>query len=86
MKTIKELKELGLSQSMIATEMGVTRQNVNLWFTGEGNPTAKSINRLAEAITKLTGRIFAPADVYTLISTIVERRRREKELDDVLEG
>ena len=83
MKTIKELKELGLSQSMIAVEMGVTRQNVNFWFTGEGNPTAKSINRLAEAITKLTGKTFTPADVYTLISKVVARRKNEKSLDGI---
>ncbi len=75
MKVLKELKEMGLSQSMIAREMGTNRQTVNQWFTGERAPSARSISRMAVAMTSLLGRSFAPADVYNLISSIVDQRK-----------
>lgn len=74
---IQELKEMGLSQSMIAREMGSKRQCVNHWFIGERSPSARSISRIAAAMTKLTGKEIAPADVYNLIQAIVERRKKE---------
>lgn len=75
---IQELKEMGLSQSMIAREMGTSRQTINQWFIGERSPSARSISRMAEAMSKLTGKNVAPAEVYNLIQQIVERRRKEK--------
>ena len=74
---IRELKEMGLSQSMIAREMGTNRQNVNQWFTGSRSPSARSISRMAAAMTNLTGKTFAPADVYNLIQSIVERNKEQ---------
>ena len=74
---IQELKEMGLSQSMIAREMGSHRQAVNQWFTGERSPSARTISRMAAAMTKLTGKTVAPADVYNLIQTVAERRKKE---------
>ena len=75
MKVLKELKEMGLSQSMIAREMGTDRQTVNKWFTGERAPSARSISRMAMAMTTLLGRAVAPADVYNLIASAVENRK-----------
>ncbi|MBQ9113876.1 MAG: helix-turn-helix transcriptional regulator [Clostridia bacterium] len=75
---IKELKEMGLSQSMIAREMGSNRQTVNEWFLGKANPSARSISRMAEAMTKLTGKTITPADVYLLIDKVVKRVKEEK--------
>ena len=72
MAKIKALKKLGLSQAMIANEMGVTRQTVNAWFRGVTTPTAKSILRMAAAMSKLTGKTITAAFVYTLIENTLE--------------
>ena len=77
---IKELKDLGLSQSMIAAKMKVTRQTVNLWFQGERFPTIRNIEKMAKAMSELTGKTITPAYVFKLLSTVAERRKREKEL------
>ena len=74
---LQELKEMGLSQSMIAREMKTNRQTVNQWFTGERSPSARSIKRMAVAMSELTGKNVVPADVYNLISSIVEKRQQE---------
>ena len=74
---IQELKEMGLSQAMIAREMKVQPQIVSRWFTGESSPSARSIKRLSVAMSELTGKPVAPADVYNLISAIVERKEKE---------
>ena len=74
MAKIKELNQLGLSQAMIANEMGVRRQAVNAWFTGESTPTAKSIMRMSAAMSKLTGKTITAAFVYTMIENALEER------------
>ena len=72
---MKELKDLGLTQSMIAREMHVTRQMVNLWFSGARTPSARTVSRLATAMSTLTGKTVVPAEVYNLIAAIVERKK-----------
>ncbi len=74
---VQELKEMGLNQSMIAREMKTNRQTVNQWFTGERSPSARSIKRMAKAMSELTGKTVVPAEVYNLITAIVERREKE---------
>lgn len=74
---VTELKELGLSQAMIAREMKTKRQTVNNWFTGERTPSARSVSRMAKAMTNLTGKSVYPADVYNLISKVVENKKKE---------
>jgi transcriptional regulator with XRE-family HTH domain len=76
---IKELREMGLTQAMIAREMGTVRQVVNDWFTGDQTPTARSISRLSTAITKLTGKTFTPADAYMLVDKVSTRYKKERE-------
>ena len=73
-KTYKELKDLGVTQSMIAKEMRTTRQNVNFWFTGKREASAGTVKRLAEAMTALTGKKVYPAQVYNIISSIRDSR------------
>lgn len=75
---IKELKEMGLSQAMIAREMGTARQVINDWFTGDKSPSARSISRMSVAITTLIGKAFTPADVYMLIDKVSTRYKNEK--------
>lgn len=72
---MQELKDLGLTQSMIAREMHVTRQTVGLWFSGARTPSARSVSKLAKAMSTLTGKTVAPAEVYNLITAIVERKK-----------
>jgi transcriptional regulator with XRE-family HTH domain len=74
---VNELKELGLTQAMIAREMRVNRQTVNQWFTGDRTPSARSVNKMASAMSVLLGRPYPPAEAYTLIARVVDRRERE---------
>lgn len=76
---IKELREMGLTQAMIAREMGTVRQVVNDWFTGDKAPSARSISRMSMAITKLTGKKFTPADAYMLVDKVSTRYKKERE-------
>ena len=64
---IKELKEMGLTQSMIAREMNTSRQLVNAWFLGTKSASAGTISKLSKAMTTLLGESFPPAKVYMLI-------------------
>ena len=73
---IEALKEYGVTQSMIAEEMGVDRQQVNYWFTGARNLTPVSMKRVCCALMKLTGMKFYPADVYKIVNE--EKARRAK--------
>ena len=38
---------------MIAQQMGVSRQLFNCWVRGEKNPTARTLVRIAKAMTEL---------------------------------
>ncbi len=57
------LRAVGISQSMLANQLGVTRQSVNLWIKGERAPNARNITKIAEALTKL-GATVTPSEVY----------------------
>lgn len=72
----EELREMGLNASMIARELKVTRQAVSRWFCGASSPSARSIDRVAKAMTKLTGKKVCPAQVYNIISRSVERFKK----------
>lgn len=61
------LKAHGISQSMLALEMKVTRQNVNIWFNGSRAPNARSIWRIAQAMNRLGAQV-TPAEVYMALS------------------
>lgn len=43
-------KDKGLSQEKLAEEIGVARQTISKWETGETLPDAESLKRLAEAL------------------------------------
>ena len=48
-KNIKiKRKELKLSQEYIAEQLGVSRQAVSKWETGQSEPTAKNLRELAD--------------------------------------
>ena len=50
-----ELHDAGKSQSALAREMGLPRQNVSRWFTGEVSPSLESMLRIRDAMERLTG-------------------------------
>ncbi len=50
------LYEADLSQSALAREMGLPRQNVSRWFTGEVEPSLESMLRIQDALERLVGR------------------------------
>lgn len=77
---IKALREMGITQTMLAKEMGITRQTVNLWFVGAREPSARSVKRMAEALSKLTGKNVSPAKSYTIIINAVEERKSADEV------
>ncbi len=45
----------GESQSALAREMGLPRQNVSRWFTGEVEPSLESMLRIRDALERLVG-------------------------------
>lgn len=67
---VTELKKIGVTQSMIAKKMGVSRQQVGLWFTGANMPNANNIIKLADALTELTGKKYSPAMVFTRLTEL----------------
>lgn len=75
---LKELKELGITQQLVATKMGVTRQQVGLWFTGANMPSAKNVIRLADALTALTGKKYSPAKVFTRLTELNKNSQKAK--------
>lgn len=44
----------GESQSSLARELGLPRQNVSRWFTGEVEPSLESMLRIRDAVRRLT--------------------------------
>ena len=73
----KELKEIGLSQAMIAHHLKINRQAVNQWFSGRRMPNAMTMVKLADAMSELTRKEIAPADVYRMVLAIKERKDKE---------
>lgn len=67
MTGVEYLKEKGVSQSMLARKMKMTRQNVNLWFKGVNAPSAGSIEKISHALTELTGEQVTEAEVYLML-------------------
>lgn len=56
---IKELREsVGLSQSMLAKRLGVTRSSVNAWEMGISIPTTQYIVEIAELFCVTTDYIL----------------------------
>jgi predicted transcriptional regulator len=76
MSKVKTLAEYGVSQSMLAFEMGVPRQLVSRWFTGTTLPSARSTIKISDALTKLTGESVSPAQVYLMLNDIVKSKEQ----------
>ena len=75
---VTELKKIGVTQAMIATKMGISRQQVGLWFTGVNMPNANNIIKLADALTELTGNKYSPAKVFTLLTELNKNSQKAK--------
>ena len=57
------LKKYNIPQPLLANEMGLTRQAVNLWFSGKITPNPRSIKKIAEAMNRL-GAETTQIEVY----------------------
>ena len=53
MNPIELLKKYDIPQPLLANEMGITRQALNLWFSGKVSPKPRSMKRIAEAMKRL---------------------------------
>lgn len=53
MNPIELLKKYDIPQPLLANEMGITRQALNLWFSGKVTPKPRSMKRIAEAMKRL---------------------------------
>ena len=74
---IEALKEFGVTQSMLAEDMGVKRQEINDWLTGKKRIAPLSMKRVCVSLTKLTGQRFFPADVFKIIDAEIKRRDKK---------
>lgn len=63
MKPEELLKKYNIPQPLLANEMGLTRQAVNLWFSGKITPKPRSIKKIAEAMNRL-GAETTQIEVY----------------------
>ena len=59
---VSEFFETRGAESLLAKEMGVTRQTVSLWRTGKARPSVTSVIRMAKALETL-GVSATPAEV-----------------------
>ena len=53
-------EELKLSQEYIAEQLGVSRQAISKWETGQSEPTASNLIQLAEILELNLSELFDP--------------------------
>lgn len=67
------LKERG-AKAAIAEKMGVSRQTVSLWFTGQGVPTGRNLLSLTETLVSFGIKITA-VEVIALLNEMKEENK-----------
>lgn len=79
MNILKFLKEQGMSQTNLASELDVTPSNVNLWVNGKGKPSYDCCKKLIE-MGMLVEDLF---DVdYNDLHNLVEETRDDAEISE----
>lgn len=64
---LKQLRaDLGISQSMLAQEIGVTRAAVNAWELGKGYPNAYCIVQLSRYLNVSSDYLLGLSQVYSV--------------------
>ena len=79
-------KEAGMSQEALAAELGISRQAVSRWETGEAVPDTENIINLSRIFSVTTdyllldevqqSRRYDPENSILSVSPVIERRRR----------
>ena len=82
MSKAKEFLEKKGARALLADQMGVTRQSVSLWLTGQTKPNVKNIIRMSKALTEL-GVPSTPSDILILCN---EAREDYEAANPVEEG
>lgn len=65
--------ESGLSQSTLAEQMGVTRQTVSRWETGEAVPTMDNLRRLGELYGVSVGYLLNDSEPRSTAVAVAEK-------------
>lgn len=65
--------ESGLSQSTLAEQMGVTRQTVSRWETGEAVPTGENLRRLGELYGVSVGYLLNDSEPRSTAVAVAEK-------------
>lgn len=76
-------KELKLSQEYIAEQLGVSRQAVSKWETGQSEPTAGNLIQLAEVLELNLSELVDP-QMNNKESSTSENEQHKKETNLIL--
>ena len=79
----KRREELKLSQEYVAEQLGVSRQAVSKWETGQSEPTANNLIQLAEVLEISLSELTKPQENIEEQSTS-EKERHEKKPNPIL--
>ncbi len=74
----KRREELKLSQEYVAEQLGVSRQAVSKWETGQSDPTASNLIRLAEIFEVSLSELVEPHRDVGEPSALEAKRSRKK--------
>lgn len=75
MNGIEFLNSVNVSQAMLSRRMGCSRQNVTVWFTGKKACSARSIEKITEALNELGVKVTQPY-IYGVL--LASRQEYEK--------
>jgi len=77
-KIIMARKKAGMSQIDLADAMGVSRQSVSKWETGEANPEIGKLTMLANTLNCSVDWLLSESDEPLCDPTVVSEARREE--------
>lgn len=71
--------ESGLSQSTLAEQMGVARQTVSRWESGEAVPTMDNLRRLSELYGVSVGCLLNDSEPHAAAVAVAEKTEEQAE-------
>lgn len=73
---MKKRKALKLSQEYIAEQLGVSRQAVSKWETGQTEPTAKNLVELAKLFDMTVSELVEPENLAEKEEAVQKKRKK----------
>lgn len=74
---LKIIQQLSLlTQTQLATKLGVSFPTINSWMTGKSHPHAQKIERIDEFYKNLTGQKIIHADKLSAKKSIIEKKSK----------